>query len=200
MWWKFKELGQSAPHDYIAERLLAHVKDPPVPVVSVARGLGIQVLLDAKLSYPCTFTNIGAKQARIELPATQDRSARARYLVAKGIEQILFREVGANALTEEPSLFADALLVPGRVLEFYGPRADWDVGRLAEAFGVPNTTIHRRLGETLDTHKQGQPVGTKAESNGKQWLPKQKLNQHIIGSQENLLQILILNFEQSKPD
>lgn len=147
MWWRFKDLDGRTPHDFLAEALVRDLPKPPIPVVSVARGLKIEVVPSIDLEIPKTCSSVGNHSARIELPERyRHEVAESRHLIARGIGQVLFSEAGVNELRRDVFReFADALLVPQRLLASYGRAARWNPERLALAFGVTHDVVERRL-------------------------------------------------------
>lgn len=148
MWWKFQEMQDRHDAGKLGEALVSQVPQPPVPVVSVARALEIEVTFDPVLEQPRTYSNPGGRQAAIEIPARfEEDVAKSRYLIALGIGHVLFGDAGVNCISESGphQVFADAVLVPPRLLAEYGPPARWSQGSLATAFGTWAEVVRRQM-------------------------------------------------------
>lgn len=135
---------------------------PPVPVIDVARGLGVRV--EALSSYPGWrgALSFDGKTAHIWYYRSDSEPHWAQVYVALELGFLHVGTPGAyrdfdlkitNTVKRGAWIFAQQLLMPLSWIRYYAPIMSHDVKRLAELFAVPDDVMSSWLLYLMNTER-----------------------------------------------
>ncbi len=143
--WQYLRTEGYKPADLL---VWGNVTTPPVPVISLAQQMDIQVVFASRVSWTCAV-RVGVEGAIIRVREGTSKP-RQRFGVAYCLGLVFRSSYGEYEVTDfsgRAYQFASQLLMPKRWFHLYARHHAYKAVLLAEAFGVEKDAINARAND-----------------------------------------------------